>query len=63
MPLGPMTNRLKPWFADARPELDGVERALLTDKAVRGLDVGRRLERKRRQIGGAIKPLGSERPH
>ena len=45
-------------LADAGSELDRVESALLTDKAVRRLDVGCRLERKRRQIGRAIEPLG-----
>ena len=47
MPLGPITNRLKPWFTNARPELDGVKRPVLTDKAVYRFDVRCRLERKR----------------
>ena len=59
----PDDEQVEALFADARPELDSVESALLTDKTVCWLNVCHRLERKRGQIGRAIEPLGIEGPH
>lgn len=48
---------------DADTEVDCVHRAILTDQRARRGDVGRRLERQRRWIGGAVEPRGGKGLH